>query len=307
MKNWKKYTSFIGIVIFIYLLFKINVKNVLYELTKANLLFLILALAIVPFVFFVETYKWFYIAKKQKIGISLKEAFKINLISNFYGFVTPAKIGSIIKIEYLKKYTKNIGKGVSNFVLDKILDLCSIVFLGIVFSFIFRDKIFISFSYLIILFITLIFGLFLLVDKEKTKVMLRLFYNRLLPEKLKKKAKITFHSFYEDMPKKRFFFIFFFLNLLNWIFIYFTNYIIGLSLGINLNFIYFLAIFPFATLVSLLPISINGLGTREAVLIGLFGLFGVSAAKVFSLSLISLLLMGILPSIFTSFILFNKC
>ena len=265
MKNWKKYTSFIGIVIFIYLLFKINVKNVLYELTKANLLFLILALAIVPFVFFVETYKWFYIAKKQKIGISLKEAFKINLISNFYGFVTPAKIGSIIKIEYLKKYTKNIGKGVSNFVLDKILDLCSIVFLGIVFSFIFRDKIFISFSYLIILFITLIFGLFLLVDKEKTKVMLRLFYNRLLPEKLKKKAKITFHSFYEDMPKKRFFFIFFFLNLLNWIFIYFTNYIIGLSLGINLNFIYFLAIFPFATLVSLLPISINGLGCQDVI------------------------------------------
>jgi len=63
---------------------------------------------------------------------------------------------------------------------------------------------------------------------------------------------------------------------------------------------------PLGTLVAMIPISINGLGTREAALISLFGLFGVSAAKVFSLSIITLIIVGILPSIIGVFLIFYK-
>jgi len=58
--------------------------------------------------------------------------------------------------------------------------------------------------------------------------------------------------------------------------------------------------------VAMIPISISGLGTREAALITLFGLFGVSAAKVFSLSIITLIIVGIIPSIIGIFLIFDK-
>jgi uncharacterized protein (TIRG00374 family) len=74
-------------------------------------------------------------------------------------------------------------------------------------------------------------------------------------------------------------------------------YSVGLSLGINVPFIYYLSIFPLATLVSLIPISVAGLGTREATLISLFGLFGIAATKVFSMSLITFFIAGIIPAI----------
>ena len=54
---------------------------------------------------------------------------------------------------------------------------------------------------------------------------------------------------------------------------------------------------PITTFVGQLPITINGLGTREAAMISLFGLLGISATKIFSMSLINLVINGIFPAI----------
>ena len=53
---------------------------------------------------------------------------------------------------------------------------------------------------------------------------------------------------------------------------------------------------PIATLVGQIPITVSGLGTREAVMISLFGLLGIEAAKIFSVSLIGIMINGILPA-----------
>jgi len=88
--------------------------------------------------------------------------------------------------------------------------------------------------------------------------------------------------------------------------VYVVSFFIGKALGINLSFVYFLTILPKGTLVSLIPITINGLGTREATLIGLFALFGISAEKVFSLSMLSIVLSSIFPAIIAIFLIFKK-
>jgi len=127
-----------------------------------------------------------------------------------------------------------------------------------------------------------------------------------VPEKFKEKAKSTFESFYENMPSKKNFFAFFLLNIANWMLMYFATFITGLAVGIELPFIYYLAILPIGTLVSLLPISINGLGTREATLVSLFGLFGVASEKVISMSLINIVIIFIIPSIIGSCLTLKK-
>jgi len=304
--NWKKYLPIIGIILFVYILIKLDIFKILDEIKNVDYFLIILSLIVVLVMLITQTLKWFIIAKKQKINILFKNALKINLISNFYGFVTPSKLGTIVRVEYLKKYTKNIGKGIGNFVLDKIMDISSVFFIAILFSFIFKNKLELPIWIFVFIFLVFVLTTLFFINKKRSKIVLGIIYNKFLPKNIKEKAKITFDSFYEDMPKKRYFIVFFLLNVLNWAVIYYLTYLIALSLGINLSLIYFLGILPIGTIIGLIPISINGLGTREAALIGLFGVFGVSAAKVFSMSILSILITGIIPSLIAAILIFKK-
>ena len=307
-KNWKKYLPILGISLFVYILLKINISEVFKEIKNINIYFLIMALIFIFFMLIVQTFKWYIIAVFQDIRVPFGKAFNINLISNFYGFVTPSKIGGIVRAEYLKKYSENnqIGNGLFNFTIDKILDICSIIFIVIIFSFVFEDKLKLPVTFFIILFLCFVFLTGFFINKRRSKWALGFFYKKFVHGKMKDKAKMTFESFYENMPKKRFFIIFFLVNLISWVFIYLVHYFIGLALGINLEMIHYLAIMPLGTLVSMIPISINGLGTREAALISLFAIFNIGAAKVFSMSILAHLIVGVIPSIIGIFLIYQK-
>jgi len=304
IKKLKKYLPIIGIVIFAYLLIKLDALKIIKEITNVNIFFLLVALFFSIINILTETMKWFVVARYQKIKVPFFEAVGINLIGGFYGFITPSKVGNIIRAEYLKKYSNDKrGKGISNFVLDKVLDICSLVILIIIFSFVSLK--FLSANYLYFFILGLVFllaCLFIFMDKERSRRILKVFY-KLVPEKLKERVKRGFYSFYEDMPKKRYLFLFFSIYIINWIVAYSVMFFIGLSVQINnVSFFYFLAILPIATLVAQIPITISGLGTRELTIIGLFGILGVEATKVFSMSIIGLFIGSIIPAIIGFFL-----
>jgi len=291
----KRYLPIIGILLFLYILVKLDVVKVWKQLISAEPGFLILAIVLAAIYTFAQPLKWYVIARKQKIRIPYLEAFKIDLISNFYAFVTPSQIGRVMRTEYIKKYSGTIAKGVSNFILEKVFDLISVFFLATVFAIIFRSRFeIISLWYLIAIFFCLIFGLFIFINKRAMRFFGRIFYN-FLPIRLRKKVGKAFDDFYENMPRHDELFFIFIINLFIWIFLYFIGYLIGLSLGIEIDFIYYLAIMPISTLVAQIPITIGGIGTREATMIGLFGLFEIPAIKVFSMSLLNIFITCILP------------
>ena len=140
MVKIKKYLPIIGIGIFVYLLFKLDVLKIFKEIADADLRFLFFALLLVFLAFFTSTFKWFIIARHQKMGVPFLEALKINMISGFYGFLTPSRLGSMIRVEYLRKFNNNkFGKGISNYVLEKIMDLGSLFLLVLISSFALKD------------------------------------------------------------------------------------------------------------------------------------------------------------------------
>jgi hypothetical protein len=294
----KKIFPFIGLALFAYLLIKLDLREIIRQVIQTDKLYLFVAFFMIIFLLLFQTLKWHVLARKQKILIPFKESFKINLMSDFYGLVTPGKLGTVMRAEYLKKYAE-VGKGLSNFTIDKVLDLVSLFSLAILLGFfILREKLnLVIMNYLIVLFFVLIVIFLIFYNKKRSKSILRVIYKRVLPKRLKEKAKGAFESFYEDLPKKRHLIWIFLINFTTWVINYGIVYFIALSLGININFLYFIAIYPIATLVAQIPITISGLGTREATLIGLFGLFGITATKVFSMSLIGLFMMAIFPAL----------
>jgi len=304
----RKLIPIVGIGIFIYLLIKLDVTKVFEELRTIRLEYLWIALLLMVIFLATQTLKWFVIARKQKINVPFGEAFKINLISSFYGFVTPSKIGSIVRIDYLKKYGGDTGKGISNFVVDKVLDLTSLFCLVIGFGLLINQKIVSEnyFYFVLGMLVVMISFFFIFYKKENTRFLLKFVYKKLIPARLKEKTRILFDSFYKDLPSFGFLASVFMINLLNWIVNYTLLYSASLALGINVKFSYFLIILPISTLIAQIPITINGLGTRELTMIGLFGLLGVSAVKVFSMSLLSIFITNILPAIFAIILIIKR-
>jgi glycosyltransferase 2 family protein len=302
----RKYIPIVGIGIFIYLLIKLDVTKVFGELKTLNLEYLFIALILTAVFFITQTLKWFVIARKQKITVPFKEAFKINLISSFYGFVTPSKIGSVVRMNYLKKYGGDTGKGISNFVVDKVLDLSSLFILVVGFGLLINQKLVSEnyFYFVLGMFVIMTSFFFIFYKKSNTRFLLKVIYRKFIPERLKDKAKNLFESFYKDMPSLKFLLFAFMINLLNWIINYTMLYFTSLALGINVKFSYFLIILPISTLVAQIPITINGLGTRELTMISLFGLLGVGAVKVFSMSILSMIISNVIPSIIAIILIF---
>ncbi len=304
----RKFLPVIGIGLFIYLLIKLDITKIFKEIENVNLFYLSIALALVAFFFVTQTIKWFVIARKQKITIPFKDAFRINLISSFYGFITPSKIGSVVRVDYLRNYKGDTGKGLSNFVIDKVLDLTSVFVLAITFAFIFYEKIIpITSLYVIIgIFLLIIFLSLFFYKKKVSKPFLRFIYKMIIPKRMKEKSKALLGSFYDDMPSLGFLFPVFILNLFNWVVDYSAMYFMSLALGINIGFIPFLAVLPISTLVTQIPITINGYGIRELTMISLFGFFGVEAVKVFSMSILNIILTNVIPSIVAILFLFRR-
>ncbi len=63
------------------------------------------------------------------------------------------------------------------------------------------------------------------------------------------------------------------------------NYLVGLALNVDLSILYYAIYTPIVSIISLLPLSFNGLGVREYTYQVLFGLAGVSAEQAIAMAL----------------------
>ena len=87
------------------------------------------------------------------------------------------------------------------------------------------------------------------------------------------------------------------LTLASWALILMASYILALSVGINVELIYFIFLIPIINIIELIPISISGVGTRDTAAIILFSLIGITQERAFifsSLILITNILFALL-------------
>lgn len=81
------------------------------------------------------------------------------------------------------------------------------------------------------------------------------------------------------------------------------NYLASLALNINVPFIYFLLIMPLIQLISRIPVSFEGFGVSEGLLVYFFALFGFSKTGAFSIGLLGhiAIILAALPALFFYF------
>lgn len=289
MKFIMKLLPLMGFIILFSIILKIGPKLILETFFEVNIIYLIPTVFLFILYFSIQSFKWWYLIKQQSINLTFLQVFKLYIIGIFYGIITPARIGNFIRIQYLKERTnKNLGECSVSVIIERMLDFMVLLFLTMVSLIFFVNyisvELFISFIFIYLVFFTFAFIFF---KKEMSRKILRIFWKFFIPKKMKTHARQSFNSFYKNIINWKKLILPFGFAVFGWLVLYLAVYSVGLSVGINLPYYIFLIILPLGTIIGLLPVTVGGWGTREAVLIFMFSFFGTTPEKIVVMTIVA--------------------
>ena len=90
----KKWLQCIGLILFAYLLYSVGLERILHELTRMDAAYFGAALLFFVPIAFLLTLRFRLILAAYGISLSYGRCFKYFLLGQYYGFITPGKIGS---------------------------------------------------------------------------------------------------------------------------------------------------------------------------------------------------------------------
>lgn len=281
---------FLGPLIFILILLNININDTIKIISSSNLKYWFFSISLLIPMYLVKAWKWRFLITLQGIDYSLKNSFIVYWIGIFMGMVTPGRLGNFIRVFYLQQDTEvSLGTGFWSVFVDRLSDILVLVFFGIIGAIIFvsifgRVLLVLSLLFLIIS-ITLILCL-----KNKTFELQEKFYLYLIPEKFKEKVKNNVHDFYKSFKFIGSYELIFVIaiTMFYWIIYFFQMYLLTLSLGIDISFFYVALCVSISGVLSIFPLSISGIGTRDATFVVLFSLLGLSSESAISFSIMVL-------------------
>ena len=294
----KKYSFIIGVILFILILNRLGYKELINVFDEINLYYFVSATLLLLPLLFIKAYRWNYIKKTQGIIFSIKDSFLINNISLAIGFVTPGRLGELTKIFYLKNKNYTIGKSLVSVILDRLADLFFLLFLSLM-------SLILFFSYfkktILLLAIIIVFMLlFIFIIKSNfVKIIFKKILRLIIPGRYKKSWSLNYHDFFKNIKTYTLnhYLLILFITAFSWLIYYIQSFLLLKSIGINnISFFYLIISVTIAGFITLLPVSISGLGTREATLIFFFSFHQVPPEKTvgFSLLILSMLLIAAL-------------
>ena len=220
-------------------------------------------------------YPWFGILRWKKLvsicyQIRFLKAAKIYFFGEGLNLMLPSKLGDLSKAAFLKRYKIcPLPYANGTVIYEKILDLLSIVTIFLV-SFFFKedftlnnqDQIFTS-IFILFLFIIIIFNLHRTGDVMESFAPVK-YRNVVL-------SIINFLKFFKILKQNLFsIFLFLLFSILFWAGHIFQIYLFILAANIDITYSQALLYIPLVLIISLIPISIAGFGTREITLLYFF-------------------------------------
>jgi len=295
----KKYSFLIGLTIFIFIVTRLDFNKLILVLSDINYFYLFLAFLLLFPILITKSYRWNYLMKKQNINYSLKESILMYGSGIFIGIITPGRLGDFIKITYLKNNHCSLGKSAVSVILDRMFDLFFLLIFGYLGMFFFFSLFqnFILFFTLCLVFVLVLFFVFL--RTNLIQFSLKKIFNLIISDKYQKSWKINFQDFIYDLKiyKIKDSLFISLITAFSWFIYYVQMFILSKSINItNISFLYLSIAVTMAGFITLLPISIMGLGTRDAVLILLLSTFLITNETIISFSML-IFLMSVLASL----------
>jgi len=279
-------------ILLLVLLFKINkidLQALMNNIRSTDKRLLVTGFLLLFLVYFLGFIRWQMLLKTAGINITLKR-----LISSFSGGVffsifLPSTIGGdLVRAADLAGHTNKAKQVIASVFLDRLSGYMGLVFVILLALLLGRglvlDKVvFASVSVIIILLAMVLLVLF------NNTIYSRI--TRFLAAPGAGKIKETIKNIHQEIHifrnhKKMItlnLLISFFIQLFMPVIVYF----VGISLGVKINFIYYLVFWPIISAITLLPVAIGGSGLREWLFIFYFAKAGVIEQLAVTMSLLT--------------------
>ncbi|MGD9107978.1 MAG: lysylphosphatidylglycerol synthase transmembrane domain-containing protein [Gammaproteobacteria bacterium] len=265
MKN-RHILLLIGIIIFAIILAKIDWHSMIAHISKADYTLIAMAFLLNIPAILIKAIRLRSLMRIQGLDIEIKKIFLICFSSLFFGVITPGRLGELTKILYLKKEgVTSLSFGLSSVIVDRCFDMVFLLlfgFIGCVFMFSFAVKWDTVLVALILIAIAAYFFIRVVNFHENFSKKLLI---KLVPRKLHYNLSVLLDGFVQLKTLKLWRAAF--LTVISYAIFFVQCYIIALAIGIKITFLLLIPIMAIANLVSFLPISISGLGTRDAALL----------------------------------------
>lgn len=282
MSNYLQLLKLVGAACVIYILSTLDYARLWEALKTVDVRFLAAACVVNVVAGGIKAYRWKILVAAQSGSISFARCFFAHAYLAFVANITPARIGELFKMKYLREVGFGTMKALTNLVLDRASDLVMMAALGLAAA-MFQTELRPDFKLL----------LGAIVMGAGSLYLLRAVYVPFL-KLMNQGTRDRIESFAFEIRDLdlRYFGVSIVLTVAAVVTVQLQIYLIAVGLGVRLDFLTFLPITLFANLVALLPLSVSGLGTRELVLISLLGRHGVSPEVAALVSLIDVFLIA---------------
>jgi len=282
-------TISIVLLVFLFKLNKIDLNALINDIKGADRLFLLLGLLIFPLTHVLGLLRWQMLLKAVKIDIPLKKLTSSFCGGIFFSIFLPSTIGGdLVRAADVVSHTQKTKQVIATVFLDRLsgyIGLAIVVLPAILLGGpLIGDKfVFLSIALIIILLVVILLLLFNSYIYDK----ITRFLSVPGSGKIKEMIKDMHREIHVFRNHKKMILgniaLSFIVQVISPVSIYF----IGLSLGIKISLIYFLIFLPIIGAITLLPISIGGLGLREGLYVVYFAKAGVIKQLALAMSLLS--------------------
>jgi len=294
-----KIIKYILIALVLYYIFSgIDFKVALKILESYSIIFLFIVMLSVVLSDFALSLRWKFLTKNE---CSLIASFEAAIMSGFFNFILPAKLGELSKVIYLKKiYGFNINNSLSLLILERLYDVLILAILTLFASTIFSNNPDIQ-DYAFLVFFIIILALILLKTNYTSLIIqyIPIRYIRVYFKKMRKN--IIKHLYMKNII------LIFMYTIIVWLSYFLTIFIFLIYVAeFDLSFIQTLIVFVISSIAMAIPLMPGGAGTYQASIIFALGLYGIPKEDALIAS-IALHIMLLIPSFLMAiFILSNK-
>ena len=286
MKKSTIFKIFLTILLLAVLVIKVNFFEILSIIYSLNLFYLIGALSLVPVLYVIRTVRWNIFLHSVGITLPFIQSLKILLIGNFYGLITPGKVGELGRAYHLNE--KKVLT-IPTIIMEKLIDIFTLIILSLLtIIFYFQKSTFMQ-GGIFLCSIAVIISIFLLTNKKAVFFIAKLFnINQENSEQFAENLQELLQNYLVIGYA-------FLLSLVYYLVAYLLGYLIIFAAGFNPMVLITL---PIIVLMGNIPITISGLGLRESIGSLSFIYLGDTAANGFVFAFLLFFLITVIPGIF---------
>ena len=275
----------VGTALLLFFLWRLQLDplKIWQQLAHANLALVLVSVGLAFPFFWLKSWRWQLILKDLGINIGSVEAYRLYALGLSAASFTPGQSGDLIKAWQLGDRGHKFAPSLLSIILDRLFDLAILVLLATSGLFFLGTDFSEVLPALIILLIGTLAGLVILIVPTSRMLLLNFAIKLFVRKKLKAAEPSPELKALNFLP-------IFGLTMLASGLALFRIWLLALSLGLALSPMETVATSSLATVVSLLPISIGGIGARDLALAGILGKLGYSLEQAVGLSSFVLLL-----------------